>query len=118
MSVVFVLLLLLLAGAAIVYPLLPGRAPSPEAPAVTDSEIEEAVSELRRVRSREGHQCPACGQAYQTGDRFCVRCGGALPQLEAQPSSPVCPSCGVTVRAGDEFCAKCGHSIGTEEAVA
>ncbi len=118
MSIAFLLLLLLLAGAAIVYPLLPGRAPSPEAPAVTDSEIEEAVRDLRQARSKEGYQCPACGQAYQAGDRFCVRCGGALPQPEAQPSSPVCPSCGVAVRVGDEFCAKCGHSIGAEEAVA
>ena len=116
MSIVILMLLLLLAGAAIVYPLLPGKAPSLQAPAVTDGEIELAVRDLRRARSQEGLHCPACGQAYQAGDRFCVRCGGGLPQSEARPSGPSCPSCGAAVREGDEFCAKCGHGIGTGEA--
>ena len=116
MSIVVLVLLLLLAGAAIVYPLLPGKAPSLEAPAVTDGEIEQAVRDLRRARSQEGQHCPACGQAYQAGDRFCVLCGSALPQSEARPSAPACPSCGATVREGDEFCSKCGHSIGAAEA--
>ena len=84
MSIVVVLILLLLAGAAIVYPLLPGRAPSRETPTVSDSEIEKAVRGLRRARSREGHHCPACGKGYHVGDRYCVRCGGALPQAVAQ----------------------------------
>ena len=115
MSIVIVLLLLLLAGAAVAYPLLPGRAPSPETPAVTDDDIERAVRDLRRATSQEGHGCPACGQVYQAGDRFCVRCGGALPQAGTQALGPACPSCGEAVREGDEFCAKCGHSMRTGE---
>ena len=115
MSIVIVALLLLLAAAAIAYPLLPGRKLSPEvSPAVTDGDIERAVRDLRRARSRGGHACPACGQGYEAGDRFCVRCGGALPQEEIQPTGPVCPSCGAAVRDGDEFCAKCGHSLEVE----
>jgi hypothetical protein len=115
-SIVLVLLLFLLAGAAIVYPLLPGRGPKLEAQAVTDAEIEQAVRELRRVRGQEGHHCPACGQIYQVGDRFCVRCGGALPQADARASAPACAACGAAVRQGDEFCAKCGHILGVGEA--
>jgi predicted amidophosphoribosyltransferase len=115
-SIVLVLLLFVLAGAAIVYPLLPGRGPQPEAPAVADAEIEQAVRELRRTRGQEGHHCTACGQSYQAGDRFCVRCGGELPVADARPSSPVCPACGAAVREGDEFCAKCGRSLGSGEA--
>ena len=50
MSIVIVALLLLLAAAAVAYPLLPGRAPSSKTPAVTDSDIEKAVRDLRRAR--------------------------------------------------------------------
>jgi predicted amidophosphoribosyltransferase len=111
-SIAIVALLLLLAAAAIAYPLLPGRTPSlEETPVVTNSDIERAVHDLRRARSREGHACPACGQSYEEGDFFCVRCGGALPQAETQALDVVCPSCGAPVREGDEFCAKCGHSV-------
>jgi uncharacterized membrane protein YvbJ len=74
------------------------------------------VRDLRRARSQGGHHCPACGKAYLAGDRFCVRCGGALPPTETLSSGPTCPSCGAGVREGDEFCAKCGHSIGVMEA--
>ena len=112
MSFVIVALLLLVAAAAIAYPLLPGRTPSAEvAPVVTDGDIERALRDLRWARRRESHSCPACGQGYEAGDRFCVRCGGALPQAENPAPVPVCPSCGAAVREGDEFCAKCGHSI-------
>jgi len=117
--VIFFLLALLTAG-AIVYPLLPGRAPAPLAPAVTDVEIEAAVRKLRRVRAGGGRACPACGEAYQPGDRFCVRCGGALPlgdQIKSAlpPAEPLCPSCGAALQEGDRFCAKCGYTLRGEE---
>jgi predicted amidophosphoribosyltransferase len=115
--------LALLAAAAIVYPLLPGRAPAALAPVVTDGEIEAAVRKLRRARAAgSGRACPACGEAYQPGDRFCVRCGGPLPQGEQVKSplpqtGPVCPSCGAALQEGDRFCAKCGYTLRDEEVV-
>jgi predicted amidophosphoribosyltransferase len=116
---IFFVLALLTAG-AIVYPLLPGRAPAAPAPAVTDGEIETAVRKLRRARTGGGRACPTCGEAYQPGDRFCVRCGGALPSGDQGRSplplaGPVCPSCGAALQNGDRFCAKCGYALHSEE---
>ena len=121
MGVAIFILLALLAAGAIVYPLLPGRAPVSTAAAITDGEIEAAVRRLRRARAGGGHVCPACGEAYQPGDRFCVRCGGALPaaspvKATPAPAGPVCPSCGAALQEGDRFCAKCGHTLHDEEA--
>jgi RNA polymerase subunit RPABC4/transcription elongation factor Spt4 len=116
---VFFVLALLTAG-AIVYPLLPGRAPAAPAPAVTDGEIETAVRKLRRARAGGGRACPACGGAYQPGDRYCARCGGALPpgdeiKMQLPPVGPACPSCGALLQDGDKFCSKCGHTLQNEE---
>ena len=120
MGVAIFFLLALLAAAAIAYPLLPGRAPAPLAPIVTDGEIEAAVRKLRRARAGGGRACPTCGEAYQPGDRFCVRCGGALPSGDQgksplPPAGPVCPSCGAALQEGDRFCAKCGYALHSEE---
>lgn len=116
MGVAIFFLLALIVVAAIVYPLLPGRTSPQPAPAVTDREIERAVRSLRQARSRDGLVCPTCGQAYRAGDRFCVQCGGTLPQPEAASEGLACPSCGATFREGDQFCAKCGHVIAAGEA--
>jgi predicted RNA-binding Zn-ribbon protein involved in translation (DUF1610 family) len=112
------------AAAAIVYPLLPGRGVPQPAPGVSSEEIEEAVRDLRRVRSQRGAEqalgdpgvqgqatlsCPACGHAYRAGDRFCVRCGGPLP--EAGAAGLKCPSCGASLHEGDLFCARCGRRL-------
>jgi hypothetical protein len=45
------------------------------APAATDDI--EAMVQARR-KSRSPRACPACGQPYQPGDRFCGKCGAAL----------------------------------------
>jgi predicted nucleic acid-binding Zn ribbon protein len=108
--------LAVIAAAAIVYPLLPGRTASLWAPTVAEEDIERAVRDLRRARSRDGLFCPTCGQAYQPGDRFCVQCGGTLSQPQAATEGPACPSCGAPIGEGDQFCAKCGHGIVAEEA--
>lgn len=115
MGLAIVFVLALLAAALIAYPLLPGRTPAPEAPAVTDADIEQAVRGLRQSRGRRGLFCPACGQGYQAGDGFCVRCGSALPDAEAVEQKLACPSCGAAIRKGDRFCAKCGHVLSAEE---
>lgn len=125
MGIAVFFVLAIIVAAAIVYPLLPGRTRALPAPTLTDAEIERAVRRLRKTRSRDGLLCPTCGQAFQPGDRFCVRCGGTLSQPQVDPAgsgrmdaerpSPACPSCGATVREGDEFCAKCGHRIIAEE---
>jgi hypothetical protein len=85
-------------------------------PTVTDGDIEQAVRQFRRTKDQAGLQCPACGQSYQAGDSFCVRCGGTLPQSQPAAGASVCPSCGATTREGDQFCAKCGYVVGAEEA--
>ena len=127
MGIAIFFVLALIVAVPIIYPLLPGQTTSLPAPKVTREEIERAVQNLRRARSRDGSFCPTCGQASQPGDRFCVRCGGALFQPQTDPAgagqtgapgtqpSLVCPSCGTTIREGDQFCAKCGHGIVAEE---
>lgn len=45
-------------------------------------------------------ECPACGQAVEPGDRFCVACGAALP--------PACPNCAAILPADARFCPQCG----------
>ena len=133
MSVAVFLLLAVIVAAILAYPLLPGRTSAGPAPVVTDGDIEQAVRRLRQRQSRGGQggqttpervlgataqerACPTCGQAYQAGDRFCVRCGGALPQPQAAPPGRVCPSCGATVGERDQFCSVCGQQQAAEEA--
>ena len=113
--VIFFLLALMVAG-IIVYPLLSGRVTTQPEAVVTDGEIDRAVRHLRRARSRNGHFCPTCSAAYQAGDRFCVRCGSALPVAQAASAGLACPSCGGAIQKGDKFCAKCGHRMIAEEA--
>jgi predicted amidophosphoribosyltransferase len=115
MGIAIFFVLAVIAAAAIVYPLLPGRTASLRAPTVAEEDIERAVRNLRQARRRDGLFCPTCGQAYQPADRFCVQCGGTLSQLQAATESPACPSCGATIGERDQFCAKCGHGIAPEE---
>jgi predicted amidophosphoribosyltransferase len=115
MGIAIFFVLAVIVAVAIVYPLLPGRTTSSPVPKATEEEIERAVRNLRRARSRAGSFCPTCGQAFQPGDRFCVRCGGTLPQSQVAAGGPACPSCGATIREGDQFCGKCGHGIVVEE---
>jgi uncharacterized OB-fold protein len=127
MSVALFFLLAVAVAGIIVYPLLPGQRSAQPAPAITDTEIEQAVRRLRKARSEGGLHCPACGRAYQVGDRFCIRCGGTLPQAQAGSGGPgeqgaditsvtsVCLSCGAALREGDQFCAKCGQAIDARE---
>jgi predicted amidophosphoribosyltransferase len=116
MGLAIVFLLTVIVAGILIYPLLPGRTLVQSEPAVTDGEIERAVRSLRRARSRSGLFCPDCGQGYKAGDRFCVRCGGELPQAAGAATESVCPSCGAPVQESDRFCAKCGHSMVVEEA--
>jgi predicted RNA-binding Zn-ribbon protein involved in translation (DUF1610 family) len=111
MGILIFFLMTAVAAVAIVYPLLPGSAPSQTVPIVTDGDIEDAVRRLRRARSKPkaGPSCPSCGRAYQAGDRFCVGCGAELPAVAA--TALTCPSCGATLREGDQFCSKCGHNV-------
>jgi hypothetical protein len=107
---------------------------TPEAEAVLDREIEQAVVRLRAgqdkaatavapdvaatveaeiaaltrhtgVAARPGQPaCPNCGQTYQAGDAFCAHCGASL--------ADGCPECGAPRRPGDAFCARCGAALG------
>jgi uncharacterized OB-fold protein len=111
---VFIVVALVIA-VILAYPLLPGQMAIKAVPAIEDVDIEQAVRQLRTARTRGGRFCPSCGQGYQAGDRFCVRCGGTLPGALPVANGSVCPSCGAATNAGDVFCAKCGHSLVTEE---
>jgi len=115
MGILIFFVLALASIAIIAYPLLPGRVPVEPVPAVTDSEIAHAVSDLRQSRSRGDLVCPACSKGYRPGDQFCVGCGGSLPQTDAAAQEPTCPQCGTTLHEGDQFCAKCGHRTAAEE---
>ena len=119
MSIVLFFLLALVVAGIIVYPLLAkqtGNGKPQASPAVTNEDIDRAVDNLRRARSQNGHSCPACGRAYQPGDRFCVRCGHGLPEEKVVSKGPVCPSCGANIHQEDQFCAKCGHDVRAGEA--
>jgi predicted amidophosphoribosyltransferase len=111
MAIFVFFLLALIAMAIVAYPLLPGRTLAAPVAAVTDGDIERAVRQLRTRRGREpGHSCPSCGQSYRPGDRFCVRCGGDLPQ-GGPAAGPVCPSCGAGLQGDEQFCARCGQAL-------
>jgi hypothetical protein len=131
MGVVLFIAMALLVAAAILYPMLTRSGAAAWAGGASDEQIEGAVRRLRRARSAgsstvplrggtvplRGGACPACGQAYQPGDRFCVRCGGALPQAATvaaaapAPARPACRSCGAPLAEGDQFCVKCGEAV-------
>jgi hypothetical protein len=49
-----------------------------------DAEIEAAVARLRGERADAGQRtCPSCGGGVQPEDRFCVRCGAPVTNVEA-----------------------------------
>lgn len=107
------LVLMAVVAAVVAYPLLPGRG-AVETASLTDADIERAVRGLRKRRRGRLH-CPACGEAYDAGDRFCVHCGSDLAQAQAVEGHETCPSCGAELREGDVFCSKCGHRLVTKE---
>lgn len=62
-----------------------GAAATPAAADDLDAAIEAAVASRRAPAAAGGAAgfCTTCGQALQSGDRFCARCGTLVPQ-EAQ----------------------------------
>lgn len=73
-----------------------------------DSEVETRVAAVRAVRraERAGKKrvlCQGCGKAFQTGDRFCARCGDVHPSA--------CPQCGERHHPSDYFCTSCGAPL-------
>ena len=116
MAMIVLALLLGVVVAALIYPFLVPQASMATA-RVTDRDVERAVYRLRAARGSD-LQCPACGQPYLSGDRFCVKCGADLPGGAAEPpgrEAPACPQCGASLRPGDVFCSKCGHRLATGE---
>ncbi len=68
----------------------------------------------------DGRACPKCGKPAAAGDRFCGKCGSALPVTSTPPARPAasltCPKCGQPHEAGDKFCARCGQVLTAEVA--
>lgn len=48
-------------------------------------------------------ECPACGEAVEPDDHFCVACGAALPQA--------CRQCAAILPANARFCFQCGCEV-------
>jgi len=69
--------------------------------------------------------CPSCGNPYQPGNRFCGRCGLALPVADAAADTPAagpgdaapepqfiaCPRCRQDNAVGAAYCFSCGASF-------
>ena len=62
--------------------------------------------------------CPSCGNPHQPGNRFCGRCGLALPVADAdgpaaapEPQFISCPRCRQDNAAGAAYCFSCGASF-------
>jgi hypothetical protein len=74
-------------------------------------EVFEASAAARAAAMAAGGiACPRCGRPAGAEDKFCGRCGAALPELA--PAESTCPQCGRPVDAADQFCASCGHPLG------
>jgi class 3 adenylate cyclase/tetratricopeptide (TPR) repeat protein len=54
-------------------------------------------------------QCPACRHDNPSGSRFCLECGGKLPDR--------CPSCRADLPEGAKFCHACGAPLPTPDTV-
>ena len=67
-----VVVLGVLAGGAVLFPLLVGWERYP-----TEEELDADVERYRRAL-REGTLCPECSEANPTGSRFCGQCGIGL----------------------------------------
>ena len=73
-----------------------------------EAEIERQVAAIRTERrearaSKKRTTCENCGKPFQSGDRFCARCGAPHPN--------VCPECGERHRPEDRFCTSCGTAL-------
>lgn len=55
-------------------------------------------------------QCPTCGFANPSGNRFCGNCGKNL-----EKSIKLCPHCNAEVPEGNKFCGNCGRSLINEK---
>jgi hypothetical protein len=86
----------------------PGAGP---APARVESQIEAAVAARRRPASAAAARtCPQCSAAAGAEDRFCAKCGAALPQA-VSPRPAACAECGAALGPNDLFCGGCGAKV-------
>lgn len=50
-------------------------------------------------------KCPSCGMENADGAKFCMNCGGQIPQVKK------CPSCGMELPLNAKFCFGCGKPL-------
>ena len=61
--------------------------------------------------------CTDCGNASDSGEMFCIHCGGLLEEPAAEvgpamrPGSGPCDDCGALVESDEIFCPSCGSVI-------
>jgi ribosomal protein L40E len=85
MESVLIILIVLAAVAAVIYPLVHRSATEPlepETPAVDEAELEREI-ERYRVALRAGTLCRRCGAANPDGSRYCAECGRRLASAAA-----------------------------------
>jgi predicted amidophosphoribosyltransferase len=114
MSVVIFLVLAFVTAAVIAFPLLPAATASQAVTVPGNGAAGRSARRSGQAGSKPGRACPSCGAPVQPGDRFCVKCGGTLPQT--RPAARTCPACGASLEAEDRFCRKCGHNLPAEGA--
>lgn len=65
--------------------------------------------------------CPNCKRENEDTYRYCLGCGGVLPQAEAPAPEPTdstaCKSCGIDVPPNFKFCGSCGTPVAAEISV-
>ena len=59
-----------------------------------------------QTTAEETIDCPDCGEACDSGARFCSQCGGGIP------GDVRCERCGAMNDPGAKFCDQCGRSTG------
>lgn len=75
------------------------------APPTADAQMEAAIAARRQTAPAGGAVCAHCHTPAGADDRFCAKCGRALPAAAA------CAQCGTRLQPNDRFCAKCGAAV-------
>jgi DNA-directed RNA polymerase subunit RPC12/RpoP len=84
------------------------------------SAVEERETDEQAFAAAGQQECPACGQEYEPGVRFCSVCGERLPEdgggrrakeVTAKTRPSCCPDCGSPIESSYHFCVVCGMEV-------
>ncbi len=74
------------------------------------AQTQARLGELESSQDAGRVACGSCGTANAYGAAFCVKCGAAMPRVEAKV---LCASCGAPMPSDGKFCARCGTPVAT-----